>query len=122
MMPTSCSDKYLLEYILKCIGRIEEYTEDRREVFFDSPMVQDAVARNLQTLAESTQRLSNPVKERYAGIPWRGFSGFRNVIAHRYLSLDLDVVWNVVEQHLPDLKSSIEEILSSSDSENDGVA
>ena len=47
-----------LRHILRCISRTEEYTRGGREAFFASTLIQDAVIRNLQTLAESTQRLS----------------------------------------------------------------
>jgi uncharacterized protein with HEPN domain len=38
--------------VLRCIARIEEYTAAGRERFFSSPLIQDGVIRNLQTLAE----------------------------------------------------------------------
>lgn len=71
-------------------------------------MVQDAVLRNLQTLAESAQRLAQPLKDTEPGIPWRSIAGFRNVLAHDYLAIDQAVVWSVVERDLPELASAIE--------------
>lgn len=59
------------------------------------------MVRNLQTLAESSQRLSADIKATEARIPWRELSGFRNVIGHDYLGLDLDAVWLVIAQDLP---------------------
>ena len=56
-------DLVLLDYIRTCIGRIHEYTGNERDVFYSSHLVQDAVVRNLQTLAESTQRLSAAIKK-----------------------------------------------------------
>ena len=50
------SDLVLLNHVRECIERIREYTGNRRETFNRSRLVQDAVVRNLQTLAESTQR------------------------------------------------------------------
>ena len=57
------TDRVLVQHIRTCIHRIREYTANNRDVFFFSHLVQDAVVRNLQTLAESTQRLSNELKE-----------------------------------------------------------
>jgi uncharacterized protein with HEPN domain len=51
-------DRVYLKHILRCIARIEEYTAAGREGFFSSHLIQDGVIRNLQTLAESSQRLS----------------------------------------------------------------
>jgi uncharacterized protein with HEPN domain len=69
--------------------------------------VQDAVIRNLQTLAESSQRLSNEIKATEAQTPWRELAGFRNVIVHGYLGVDLGAVWLVVEQDLPALSDAV---------------
>ena len=102
------SDQVLLEHIRECIERIEEYTGHERSVFFDSNLVQDAVVRNLQTLAESTQRLSEAIKDKERDVPWRAIAGFRNILAHGYLGIDLEVVWSVVEKDLPELSSAIE--------------
>ena len=72
-----------------CLDRILEYTNAERSRFDASRLVQDAVIRNLQTLAESSQRLSSEIKATEAQIPWRELSGFRNVIVHGYLGVDL---------------------------------
>tara|TARA_Y100000589_G_scaffold278977_1_gene274736 strand:+ start:373 stop:669 length:297 start_codon:yes stop_codon:yes gene_type:complete len=56
-------DRVYLKHILRCIRRIEEYTAKGSEDFLSSPMAHDATLRNLQTMAESTQRLSAPLKE-----------------------------------------------------------
>lgn len=98
----------LLEHIRQCIQRVREYTGGKREAFDDSQLVQDAVVRNLQTLAESTQRLSTPLRETEPGVPWRAISGFRNVLAHDYLGIDPEAVWSVVERDLPELSAAIE--------------
>jgi uncharacterized protein with HEPN domain len=67
--------------------------------------------RNLQTLAQSAQRLSDTIKNSHPEVNWRGMAGFRNVLVHDYLGVRLDRVWEVVEQDLPALKHQIEAIL-----------
>ena len=101
-----------LEYIRECIERITEYTSEGREAFFANTMIQDAALRRLQTLAESTQRLSDDLKVRVTEVDWRSVSGFRNILVHDYLGgIDLNIIWDVIEQDLPDLKEKIEAIL-----------
>lgn len=87
----------------ECLARIHDYTGGERIRFDGSSLVQDAVIRNLQTLAESSQRLSSEIKATEPQIPWRELGGFRNVIVHGYLGIDLSAVWLVVEQDLPPL-------------------
>jgi uncharacterized protein with HEPN domain len=105
-------DIVYLEYILQCIDAIEEYSQGSKERFIDNLLVQDAVLRRLQTLAESTQRLSTTVKEKMPNIDWRSISGFRNILVHDYLGgIDLDIVWEVIDKYLPDLEIAINILL-----------
>ena len=108
MRPTPSSDRVLLTHIRECVERIREYTGSERSTFFNSRIVQDAVVRNLQTLAESTQRLSEPLKATEPSVPWREIAGFRNVLVHGYLGLDLEALWNVVEHDLEGLTEAVE--------------
>jgi uncharacterized protein with HEPN domain len=102
------ADRVLLAHMRDCLDRVHEYTKADRTIFEDSRLVQDAVIRNLQILAESSQRLSSEIKATEPQIPWRDLSGFRNVIVHGYLGVDLTAVWLVVEKDLPDLAEAVD--------------
>jgi uncharacterized protein with HEPN domain len=105
-------DKLYLIHIAECLARVESYTQGMaKEAFLASSMVQDAVIRNLQTLAESTQRLSARAKQSQPGIDWHKIAGFRNVLVHDYLGVDLEKVWNIVRNDLPALKDVVDEML-----------
>jgi uncharacterized protein with HEPN domain len=67
---------------LRCIARIQEYTAGGRESFLASHLIQDGVIRNLQTLAESSQQLTEGVKASQLSVDWKGLAGFRNVLVH----------------------------------------
>jgi uncharacterized protein with HEPN domain len=97
-------DGVYLKHILRCIARIQEYTAGGRESFFSSPLIQDGVIRNLQTLAESSQQLSEDVKASQSSVDWKGLAGFRNVLVHDYLGVDLELVYRAVKQDVPKLK------------------
>lgn len=106
-------DRLYLIHIVECIERIETYTRDGREVFMDSILIQDAVLRNLQTLAESTQRLSDERKNAHPDIDWQGILGFRNILVHGYLGVDIVRCWEIVEIELPALKDAVESMSGS---------
>lgn len=97
-----------LVHVRDCINRIEAYTVAGKAAFFADLKTQDAVIRNLQTLCESTQRLPDDWKAIRPEIDWRTIGDFRNVLAHQYLDIDLDIVWNVVGNYLPDLKRAVD--------------
>jgi len=116
-------DGVYLKHVLRCIARIEEYTVAGRESFFSSHLIQDGVIRNLQTLAESSQRLSESIKESHADVDWKGLAGFRNVLVHDYLGVDLVLVYRAVEQDVPRLKHACERALVGREpSPSDGAA
>ena len=102
------ADPGLLEHIRGRIARIEEYTNGERSRFYDSHLVQDGVIRNLQTIAESTQRLSDGIRATEPEVPWRAIAGIRNVPVHDYFEIDLEVVWSVVDQDLPVLAAAVD--------------
>jgi uncharacterized protein with HEPN domain len=105
-------DKLYLIHIAECLERIESYIRiGGKTEFMASILIQDAVLRNLQTLAESTQRLSDSLKAAYPAVPWRQISGFRNILVHNYLGIDLEQVWLIVEQDLSHLQSEVEVML-----------
>jgi uncharacterized protein with HEPN domain len=63
------------------------------EVFFRDRKTQSAVLRELQTLSESTQKLSDEFKEKHPEVPWQNIAGFRNILVHGYLGIKMDRVW-----------------------------
>jgi uncharacterized protein with HEPN domain len=107
-------DRVYLHHILECIRRIIENTMEGRERFMASHTLQDAVLRNLQVMAESTQRLSEPAKATHPDVEWRRIAAFRNILVHGYLGIDLDTVWDITQRDVPELKQAVEEILSAS--------
>ncbi|MCU0565629.1 MAG: DUF86 domain-containing protein [Oculatellaceae cyanobacterium Prado106] len=103
-------NRVYLIHIRDCIAKIESYTADGKEAFLSDPKTQDAVIRNLETLCESTQKLPDAWKAAHSSTDWRRIADFRNFLAHQYLDIDLEIVWSVVENYLPDLKTTIEAI------------
>jgi uncharacterized protein with HEPN domain len=55
-------DRLYIHHVLDCIDRIEKYCSEGEESFRQSELIQDAVLRNLPTLAESSQRISDETK------------------------------------------------------------
>jgi uncharacterized protein with HEPN domain len=104
-------DKLYLIHIQECIEWIENYTIGGKEDFLDDRKTQDAVLRNLHTLAESTQKISEIVKGKHPEVDWRTIASFRNVVVHDYLGVNLSQIWDTVERDLPVLKEQIAKLL-----------
>lgn len=102
-------DTLYLIHIRESIDRIHSYVQGiDRKTFMNSALVQDAVLRNLQVLAESTQRLSPAFKARHPEIEWHKISGLRNILVHDYLGIDIEAVWIIIEKELTALKTAVE--------------
>ena len=105
-------DKLYLIHMGECIERIESYVSGiDKEGFIASSLVQDAVLRNLQIMAESTQRVSDHLKENHPEIDWHKIAGFRNVLVHDYLGVDVERVWNILEKEIPMLKEAVRKMI-----------
>jgi uncharacterized protein with HEPN domain len=100
-----------LTYTRDAISLIERRTATGRETFERDVDLQDAVLWRLETLAEATGRLSAELKARHPETRWRAIYGFRNIAAHGYLELRLDLVWEIVQVHLPLLRTVVEQEL-----------
>ena len=89
-------DSLNIACIAECIARIESYTSNGREAFDQNSMIQDAVIRNFQGIGDATKNLSEQLRARYLDVPWRNLAGFRDVLVHDYLRIDLDIVWDII--------------------------
>jgi len=104
-------DRVYLHHILECLDAICAYTVEGQAAFLAERRTQKATLRELQEIAESTQRLSPSLRKRHPEIPWGDIAGFRNVLVHDYLGISLSRIWDVVQRDLPRLRSAVEAML-----------
>lgn len=83
--------------ILKAIEKTEAHIKSGKQEFFENETIQDATLFRLQTIGEAVNQLPEELKERYPDIRWKDIVGFRNVLAHRYWRIDLNLVWKLFE-------------------------
>lgn len=105
------SDRLYLEHILEAVNKIERYCADGKEAFCRDERTQDAVIRNFEIIGEAAKRLSDRTRNSHPEIPWREVAGFRDVLIHDYMGVKIDLVWNVVKDHLPALRRVLAEML-----------
>ena len=105
-------DLLYVEHVIESIQTIKSYIADvTYDDFGSNHMMYDAVIRNLQILAESTQKISAVVKIQNPKIPWRDISGLRNILVHDYLEgIDPNAVWNIIKNDLPELQKQFAHI------------
>jgi uncharacterized protein with HEPN domain len=110
-------DSLYLRHMLDAVEKIAAYVRVGRDRFMVESHWQDAVIRQLEIIGEATKRLSPELRARHSEVPWRRIAGLRDVLIHGYMGVDLDAVWQISQQQIPDLKRAIEAILA----EGEGV-
>jgi uncharacterized protein with HEPN domain len=102
-------DRAYVEDILDSARRIEAYAKGLTFVRFAAKdVVQDAVLRRLSVIGEAASCLSARYKKSNPRIPWKNVIGFRNLVVRRYWTVDLEIVWKIVEQDVPALVRHLE--------------
>lgn len=105
-----------IRFIYDCICRIEAYTQDGREGFLRDMKTQDAVIRNIEVIGQAVKDFGvDELITGHSDIPWDKITGMRNILAHQYLGVDMQLTWEVVANHLPQLKSTIMNIAKAMD-------
>ena len=105
-------DKIYLLHIRDAIDQINQYTSEGQSAFIKDPKTRDAVLRQLEIIGEATKNISQTLRENNPSIPWKKISGLRDKVIHEYFGVNLELVWNVVENQLPILKGNIAKLLA----------
>ncbi len=104
-------DAERLRDILEAIERIERYAKRGRTTFENDELIQVWVVNHLQIIGEAVRALSSALREKHTAVPWRQMNAMRNILVHQYFDIDTEIVWQVVQRDLPDLKREIAAIL-----------
>lgn len=100
-----------LKLIVDSITKIDLFTSGvTKESFVIDMKTQSAVIMQLQIIGEISKKISEDTKEKI-DLPWKQISGLRDVISHDYFSLDVELVWNILQDKLPEVRSKIGEYL-----------
>ena len=81
-------------------------------IFDQDPVYRNAVALCILQIGELVSRLSEQFRDTHDQIPWRQIKLMRNIVAHRYGTVDNSITWDVVEHDLPQLRTYCANILN----------
>ncbi len=82
-------------------------------MFYSDEKTVDAVIRNVIIIGEAVKRLPDDIKFRYNNIKWRKIAGLMDIVVHVYFGIDEDILWDVVQNKIPELFDDIKMILES---------
>ena len=83
-----------------------------REAFLRDEDLQRAFARSLEIIGEASKRIPDTFREQHDEIDWRGMAGMRDRLIHGYFGVDYELVWEVVNTHVPALNEQLGRLLA----------
>jgi uncharacterized protein with HEPN domain len=102
-------DAAFVQDIIDSCRAIETYTGDKTLTDFKTDaMLQDAVARRLFVTGEAVKNLSDECKLRHSTIDWKNIARLRDKFGHRYWAIEVEQVWEIVVNHVPQLRATLE--------------
>jgi len=115
-MQSKLGDKVRLQHVLDAIEEIETYLLGIEfKVFIDNSMMRFACIKQMETIGEASNHISDELKSKFTTIEWAQIVGMRNVFIHEYFGIDSSLVWEIIKNDIPELKEKIKTILASLD-------
>ena len=109
-MPAKDPGLYLI-HIRDCCQRILDYTAGHADTWMATPMILDAVCRNLEIIGEAANRLDESFRKAHPEIPWRGIINARNILIHSYDQIKPHLIQDIVDRDVPELLAAVRELL-----------
>ncbi|MEK7515697.1 MAG: HepT-like ribonuclease domain-containing protein [Patescibacteria group bacterium] len=101
------SDSPYIAQMLECATKARRYVgEMSYEEFLKDEKTQSAVLMQLQQMGEMAKRVSDATKEE-VDVPWKKVAGFRDVVAHDYIDVDLENAWKIISLDLAKTEASL---------------
>jgi uncharacterized protein with HEPN domain len=105
--------KLYLDDILESINRILEYSSGLpSETLLTDKMRLDAIVRNLEIIGEASGKLPVEIKAKYPAIEWKKIANFRNLLAHEYFGIDYEILWDIINNKIPQLQKVVRGMIS----------
>ena len=101
----------IFEHIKEDCIDIQTFTRGiSKDEFLNNTMLKKAICMSLINIGELVKALPQEFYENHPQLPWRRISGMRDIVAHKYKTLDMDAVWEVVIVRIPEILSFIQNI------------
>lgn len=109
-------EQIVLQKICSEIDLASKFIGDKKlEEFLEDELIKHAVGMAAINIGELTKNLSQEFRKNYPEIEWKKAAGFRDIVAHKYETLNMTDVYNTVTKSFFEMKLQIEKILAESE-------
>ena len=92
-------DSIFIEHILESIDAIENFSKGSTlGLLHKNRLKRSAIVRELEIIGEASKNISSNLKKKHRDIPWKQIAGTRDLIAHRYFGVNLEIVWDIIKK------------------------
>ena len=102
---------YLRHILIEADYLLRESEGLSADEFMANETLQRAFVRSIEVIGEAAKNVPDDFRTHYTHIDWRRISGMRDRLIHGYFGVDYAIVWDVVQNHIPDLRRRIASIL-----------
>lgn len=94
-----------LDFIIKECKNLD-FTE-----LVENAVLKRAIARSLEIIGEAVKNISKDFKNEHTEIDWKKVTGLRDKLIHQYFGIDWNIVWDVIENKIPELREKIAKLI-----------
>ena len=107
----SRDDTYLVDILESSKMALTYVSGKSWNAFYEDTQCQDAVVRRIEIIGEAARRVSQETREKHPQIPWREMTSMRNLVIHEYDVVDINQVWDTVQNKIPPLIKELAKIV-----------
>lgn len=102
---------YLLDMLVAARDAVEFAQDLSYHAFASDRRTQLSVVKSIEVIGEAASRIDREIRQQHSAIPWQDIVGMRNRLVHGYFDIDLRLVWDTVQNDLPDLIARLESLV-----------
>ncbi len=107
--------EYLRHMLVEADYLVKFSTDLERDQFIQDDTLQRAFVRSLEIIGEATKHVPEDFRLKHPSFQWRMMAGLRDRLIHAYFGVDYELVWDIVVNKIPELRSRLGELLSKID-------